>query len=391
MSLTGSTWKWLLALFTVVFIGVGMAWNKHHIDSQVARVADRLLLLSNLRRQALESYFATAEAELQFWSLSEQLIGWQRELSADWLTYSRLVGDPQSTLQELYIYGNPYPWGQLHQLNNAFDGSRYSALHAQLHPLAKLFVLERGYYDLFLVGAEGDVVYSVVKEKDFATNLITGEWKASGLAEAYRRAIDYAADDRVVISDMQPYAPSKGEPAIFMAKAMLGLRGQVLGVLILQLSTDKITQIMNFSAGMGATGETYLVGQDLLMRSNSRFSKESSILRTAVNTDTVQLALAGQQGVDFALDYRGVEVLSAYTSTAIDQFQWAVMAEIDREEILQMAADERPAIGAIMLFLYGLSLWSVWYGRGSGLPDGGTQLVDLDFEGGGGAGSDLNG
>jgi methyl-accepting chemotaxis protein len=390
MNVRGAAWQWLLALFTVAFIAVGLAWNKHHIDAEVARVGDRLLLLSNLRRQALESYFGTAEAELRFWSLSEDLLGWQREFSSDWLTYSRLVGDPQATLQELYIYGNPYPWGQLHELSDAFDGSRYSTLHAQLHPLAKLFVLERGYYDLLLVGAQGNVFYSVVKEKDYATNLLTGRWRDSGLAEVYRRAVAHAADDRVVISDMQSYAPSDGAPAIFMGKAMLDVRGQILGVLILQLPTEKISQIMHIGAGMGSSGETYLVGQDLLMRSNSRFSQESSILRTEVNTETVQRALAGQEGVDFSVDYRGVEVLSAYTSTTIDQFQWAVMAEIDSDEILQMAADQRPAIGGIMLLFYGLSLWSVWYGRGADVSDSSAQFADLDFDGGS-AGPDLNG
>ena len=267
-------------------------------------------------------------------------------------------------------------------MDDALDGSPYSAMHAELHPMAKLFVLERGYYDFFLIGPQGDVFYSVAKEKDYATNLVSGEWRDTGLAEVFHRAIEYAGEDRVVISDMQPYAPSSDAPALFMAKAMLDVKGAVLGVLAFQLPTDRIVSIMNFTTGMGETGETYLVGEDLLMRSNSRFSDEPTILKTVVDTETVKLALAGEQGVQFTTDYRGVEVLSAYTQSKPGGPSWAVMAEIDRQEILEMAADQRPAVGSIMLFLYALSLWSLWFGSRESSDAAGSALADLDFDGG---------
>ena len=66
-----------------------------------------------------------------------------------------------------------------------------------------------------------------------------------------------------------------------------------LGVLALQLPSDTIAEIMHFTAGMGDSGETYLVGPDLLMRSDSRFTEDSTILETTVDTGTVKLALAG--------------------------------------------------------------------------------------------------
>jgi methyl-accepting chemotaxis protein len=366
---------WLLtAIGLVVLVGAfGLTWNWVHLDNRVAEVGNRLLLLSNLRRGALEQYFATAEAEIKFWSINEEILDLQREFIGEWRSFARLEGDPEAYLQQLYIYGNPFPW-QEHQLTDAEDGSRFSAIHASLHPLAKLFVLERGYYDFFLIGPEGDVFYTVAKERDFATNLVTGDWRESGLASAWRMAMDGANHQPVVVTDMTPYGPSAGEPAIFMARALRDEWGENLGVIAFQLPTHRIVEIMNFTAGMGRTGETYLVGEDYLMRSNSRFSRESTILRTTVNTATVASALAGEQGVDFSDDYRGVEVLSAYSSTRIGGTRWAVMAEIDRQEILELAAEDRPAIAPLMLFLYGISLWSVWYARG-GRGDEQANLV----------------
>lgn len=261
------SFKWIVLAFTLVCVGIGVVWNKFYMDDRINSVSERLVLLSKLRRDALEAYFATAEAELRFWSINKPLLEKQRVMIRGWRSYSQLAGDPEAVLQDLYIYGNPYPWGELHRLDDALDGSSYSAMHAELHPMAKLFVLERGYYDFFLIGPQGDVFYSVAKEKDYATNLVSGEWRDTGLAEVFHRAIEYAGEDRVVISDMQPYAPSSDAPALFMAKAMLDVKGAVLGVLAFQLPTDRIVSIMNFTTGMGETGETYLVGEDLLMRS----------------------------------------------------------------------------------------------------------------------------
>ena len=65
---------------------------------------------------------------------------------------------------------------------------------------------------------------------------------------------------------MQPYGPSSGAAAIFMATAIMSQEEEFLGVIVFQLPTDRIVSIMNYTSGMGETGETYLVGEDLLMR-----------------------------------------------------------------------------------------------------------------------------
>ena len=62
---------------------------------------------------------------------------------------------------------------------------------------------------------------------------------------------------------------------------------------------------MRFTGGMGEAGETYIVGEDLLMRSDSRFSDTTTILRTGVDSETVRRALAGETGVYMAEDYSG--------------------------------------------------------------------------------------
>lgn len=374
---------WLVIIGGMALITLASGWgiNRYLIDQRIDFASERLLLLSNLRREALERYFATAEAELRFWASSAELVKQQQWLNDAWNGAVEAGRNPEERLKQFYIEDNPHPLGERNKFKDAGDTSGYIKLHANLHPLARKFVVERGYYDFFLISPIGNIHYSVEKEDDFGTNLHSGKYKDTGLAEAFKRALTYAQSDDVAISDMEPYAPSNDSPGMFMAKAMYGDTGELAGVIALQLPTDKIVDIMSFDAGMHKTGETYLVGDDLLMRSNSRFAEESTILKEIVDTDSVHRALRGEYGVEFTQDYRGVEVLSAYSGTTIDDHTWAVMAEIDKAEILEMATSENPTLAGLMLIFYSLGLWSVWYIQRSDADAEGVALLgDMDLD-----------
>jgi methyl-accepting chemotaxis protein len=364
-------WSAGLALVLAMLVWGLLQWN---LANYSQLVGDRLLLLAELRRGAVQQYLSTADAELRFWSTSRDMLAAQTSLIQLW------DGDATAgQVRQSYVEGNPSPAGFHLNLDKAEDGSAYSEFHGLMHARARPFVTERGYYDFFLIGPEGDVFYTVEKEADFATNLLTGDWRASGLAEVFVRATRERKEGTIAVSDMQAYGPSDGDPAIFMATAMHDDAGQFLGVIAFQLPTDRILGMMNYTSGMGETGETYLVGQDKLMRSDSRFTDESTVLSQAVDTPTVNQALAGEQGMSFILDYRDVEVLSVSLPMPVGDTRWAVMAEIDRQEIEMGAARERPAMSGALLFVYGLSLWSVWYWRGRELTDDSSQLASLDF------------
>ena len=77
-------------------------------------------------------------------------------------------------LQHKYIRANPNPLGSKHLLDSANDNSTYSNLHEKVHPIIRNYLEKFGYYDIFLVDAKtGDIVYSVFKELDFSTSLIS--------------------------------------------------------------------------------------------------------------------------------------------------------------------------------------------------------------------------
>ncbi|MEH6609870.1 MAG: cache domain-containing protein [Halioglobus sp.] len=369
---------WSISTLLLGLLMLLLAWgfSQWHLQGFTRSVGDRLQLLSELRQNALQRYFSTAEAELKFWSTSPQILESQQSFNELWQSQ-----EPEQFLAEIrsaYIDNNPHPDGDLRKLNRA-DEAPYSQLHAALHDTTRRFVTERGYYDVFLIGNDGTVFYTVEKEQDFGTNLLTGEWRNSSLADIYRRARGQTGS--VAMSDFQAYEPSNGAPAIFLGKSISSPDGEPLGVIVFQLPTEEILDIMGYTAGMGETGETYVVGEDYLMRSASRFSETSTVLQQRVETESVVKALAGEEGVDLITDYRGVEVLSAYSAIDLGSTKWAVLAEIDRQEIISAAANERPEIATALTFLFGLSFWSIWYWRGRQLTELAVDLPPLDHSG----------
>jgi len=130
---------------------------------------------------------------------------------------------------------------------------------------------------------------------------------------------------------------------------------------------------------MGESGETYLVGSDLRMRSNSRFSEQPTVLETTVDTVTVRKALDGFSGVEFTPDYRGVVVLSAYDYLDIDEFRWAVMAEIDEAEVQSYVGSIRATLAAIIAAIFGMVLVTA-RGLADLGPLGGGDSDGADFE-----------
>ena len=97
--------------------------------------------------------------------------------------------------QHDYISGNPHPTGSKSLLNETKDGSDYSKVHARYHPILRNFLEKFGYYDIFLIDAEtGDMIYSVFKEVDFATNLLNGLYSATNFGKVVQEAA--ASTDR---------------------------------------------------------------------------------------------------------------------------------------------------------------------------------------------------
>ena len=316
----------LLAAFATGFVAYT------HSDREMRAAAElKLLALLESRKAALDSYFTSIREDLRFQSESRLVIDAIGAFSWNW----KALGEGQTeTLQRLYITDNPFPTGEREFMDSADDESAYSAAHQQYHPAFRKFRRERGYTDIFLFDPDGNLIYTVVKGRDYATNLVTGEWKTTDLGKAFRAARDNPKPGFQAFFDFRFYQPSFEVPASFISTPVFNAVGTFIGVLAFEMPIGRLNKVMQVTAGMGETGETFVVGRDLLMRSESRFSFESTILKTRVDTVTARKALNGETGVEVTPDYRGVPVLSAYAPQDFLGTRWAIMAEVDEAEVL---------------------------------------------------------
>ncbi|MEN3158486.1 methyl-accepting chemotaxis protein [Alkalimonas sp. NCh-2] len=210
------------------------------------------------------------------------------------------------------------------------------------HDLFQQLNQQLGFYDIFIIQSDGTVAYTVERESDYRSNLRHGPYSNSGLARLMQRTQQQAG--QIVLEDFSPYAPSGNEAAAFLGRQLQLADGMV--TVAVQLSIEKINQVMQVREGMGQSGETYLVGSDLRMRSDSfldpvKRSVQASFAGTIANngadTAVVRQALAGQQGVQPVIDYNGNWVVSAYAPLDVFGVRWALLAEIDRAEVLAPA------------------------------------------------------
>ena len=317
----------LTAALVTLALATGTANFLNASDALRSARQDMLQAVVGARSAQLHAYLQTIEQDLRFMSANPAVIGATTRFTA---AYAEL-DNPVSALQRLYISENPHPTGEKEKLDAANDGSSYSALHAEVHPWMRRFLQERGYYDIFLFDPAGNLVYTVFKELDYATNLNTGEWKETDLGNAFRAGLTAGTSGNISFFDFKPYAPSHDAPASFISAPLLQ-GGKVVGVLVFQMPIDRMREIMDITAGLGETGEAIIVGQDGLQRNDSRFSEENDILKKQVDMPLIAAALDGQSGVEVGPGWNGEEALMAAVPFDFAGVRWAMAAGVDTAE-----------------------------------------------------------
>lgn len=321
----------------------------------------KLTSLVAARKSELSNYLNIVHSDLKVQSHSPVTIDALYQFKSGW----KSLGDKaQAVLQKAYISDNPNPLGEKHKLDAAPSRTAYDRVHGRYHPYFRTLLEERSYYDVFLIDVDGNVIYSVFKELDYATNLNDGKWADTDLANVFKEVADNPTEGETILKDFRPYAPSYDAPASFIGMPVFDPSKKFVGVMIYQMPIGEINRIMQASAGMGETGETYIVGSDYYMRSDSRFSKESTILKTKVESETAKAGLAGKTGASVIKDYRGVDVYSAHTPLTFLTASWTLLAEVDVDEAMKTYTSVRNISLIIVLVVSAMgAVFAMYFAR----------------------------
>ncbi|MET1416748.1 methyl-accepting chemotaxis protein [Roseibium sp. HPY-6] len=267
--------------------------------------------------------------------------------------------DLTGVLQQAYITGNPYPNGQKDKLYQAETNTVYDLAHAKYHPWFHELQKTRGYYDVFLFDADGNLVYSVFKELDYATNFAEGggKWTETGLGEVFRAALSLEDKGGTVFEDFAPYEPSADAPASFMAHPIVDQNGESVGVLAFQMPIDEINRLMTKNVGLRASGEIALIGENGFMRNDTSSTPDTNdILTTRLTSDLVDTAFSQGQAFGQASLHRAEQLDVQINRFDYGGAKFAVVAMEAVSDAFEPIANMRTRLilaGTVLILLVG--------------------------------------
>lgn len=228
---------------------------------------------------------------------------------------------------------------QLSSLANNL-GSNYAGLDSESlvttanydRPVFENFIKTFGYRELRLVAGDGTVVFSLGRGVDYQQNIDTPQWRDTPFGRFVRAALD---SGQASISDLGPALDDK-QPVQWLA-APINDNGKLKLLLVLELPLTAINEVMQSRQGLGDAGETYLVGSDGRLRSDSVRFADHHVSRDQETPDAlpgqaIAKALAGEQGRLAEAGLSGQPALKSFVPLDLDGQQWALVAEMDQDQ-----------------------------------------------------------
>ncbi|MEJ6115322.1 response regulator [Aeromonas salmonicida] len=382
----------MLAFFMlglVPFLVVTLFFLYSHGKDLTTQTSNHLVSVRNIKKSQLEDYFG---------NLKEQIINFsQQDFAGNSIgrfygftgAFEKLGTTPQEARARAQARYVPGSWDKLQKPDPKVEiepaisalilaDEMYGRVHQRFHRGYADMVRKSNYSDIFLIDLNGDVVYSVTKRPNFATNLLSGPYQASGLGSTFakiKRRLDGGQKPQQIF-EFTDFGRNEltGQVVAYMAAPVMQY-DYVRGVVIFELLPDKLNQIMAEREGLGETGETILIGPDKRMRANAWLAPEFSVENSfspnfrPLQTPLVVKALSGEQGVGLFRSYHDDDVLAAYTQVKVFDTEWAFIAEISTSEAYRPIRQLETLVnllGAGSLLL--LILFSRWLSRSITAP-----------------------
>ena len=221
-----------------------------------------------------------------------------------------LASDPM--IQSLVLEMNEIPQDKLKEVK---ESNRRDFL-IQVQAFQELIGFSIGFEDVKIIGNSGEALFSLGSNsnEDFSEN----QFFQRGLTESF---IEFEPTESgkkmIVVSPVFADNSKKGDEPI--------------GVIISKMRTASIDNVLLSRSGLGETGEVYIVNEQLLMLSESRFFKNAVYQQKADTLGVQKCFNKGQNNLGFYLDYRDVPIYGS--SYCAKDLGIVLLAEIDKAEV----------------------------------------------------------
>lgn len=311
--------QFIIALFGLVFMAVSifLITNEYAKKSEkviYANMFDRLKAINEIKKHKLEIYFSYRKADIQALATTQTILNLTQELSA--------------LDREFGVKG-----GTLEAYKALLSGFKSYDIYL------KNYLKEYMYEDIMLIDVqEGHVMYAVRDQGYIGIDLNASLYKTSELARVYKRVLH---DGRTHLSDMHKPILHGDDPVMLLATPVM-IGNRIDAVLVLKLPSNIINSVMHFQSSSKKSLESYAVGEDKRLRSDSLLEPKLTVKNvfnqqdtTLIETQAVRDVFAGKSAKGLIKDYRNIDVLSVYSGFVIDTFTWAIITEIDEAEVVK--------------------------------------------------------
>lgn len=369
----------------------------HEISQNIIqKTYSRLEVIRNLKKQQVESYFKNLRNQTELMSSSKSFVNKFIECSA---TFQDISESPDFDTETFVRYKRhrdsiyfekvkSYYGNQSLSLdmaskdlannkealiiqNSLWDSTfpilactkRYRDIEKELNLSTQRIATKIGFHDVILIDSKtGYIIYTNNQHSEIGANVKEAPYNNTSIRKAFDAVREFR-EPKTFIVDFEPYPPANNEQSAFIACPIIK-DSTAIGILVAEIGIEELDDILTFNRKwkkqeMGKTGEVYLVGEDMYMRSQSRFFIEDkdSLLKTMANnhplskkefnqledskssvriikidSEASKRAIASKTGVVKALDYRGATILGAYSPLKINNVRWGIVSKMDQSE-----------------------------------------------------------
>lgn len=220
--------------------------------------------------------------------------------------------------------------------SSAHGQSVLHEMNRELAPDRSHFPISDGYFSRIFLFKNAETCIQIEQNPENSSGSFTIRYTALPINDLVKN-LDTTEPSVVRVKDLTPTGAVSGSSLYLLTRIHDTEKApDITFGILLEIPVSCINAIMlnnNSRSGLGTSGETYLVGKDRLMRSQSRFIQHS-VLNTHVYSDAVSMVFSEGEGQTITRDYRGISVLSSFTPVAVPGLDWALMAEIDVAEAM---------------------------------------------------------
>lgn len=314
-----------VSLIPLALVGALSYWSA--ISAPKKAEFQKLHEAADIRKTEILDYLSHTMTDLKFLASLDPLVQSARQM------HSLASGKPRTVGEGLAEVGS----------------EDYRKLFKDIDPIVRKFFEiigneSSGYDDIYMIdGLSGVILYTFQRQADLGSNLRNGPYRESGLAKVMEKV---SRTKKPATVDFGAYGPT-GLPLMFIAApCVFDPDGNVNMVLAMGIKPRNILNIMKETTAVGDTGETRLVGQDNVLRSDSRFESTPYFLKKKDDSKAVSLALKGESGNMIGPDLKGEMSLIYYLPAGLNKdqnlgadFDWAILADIDEKEALAASLD----------------------------------------------------